>query len=108
MTRKYGPWIVWGKKERPGGLFGNERIEVVCYGEDGELKLNLGERAVGAHAWTTGRTLAYRVEIKEATYVVHGGFDFTFTALRDPSLDTHKITYVVQDGEVVSCQMEKL
>ena len=107
MTIKYGPWIVWGKKERPEGLSYNQRIEVVCHGEDGELKLDLSDRHVGAHAWTTGRTLAYRVKIKEETCVVHGQIGGMFTALRDTS-DTHKITYVVRDGEVVSCEMEKL
>jgi len=108
MTKKYGPWIVWGKKDRPEGLSCNQRIEVVCYDEYGELKLGLSERAVGAHAWTYGRTLAYRAEIKEETRVVHGKIGGAFTALRDPPFDTHKITYVVRDGEVVSCKMEKL
>ena len=108
MTIKYGPWIVWGKNERPGGLYCNQRIEVVCYDEDGELQPCFGYRHVWAHSWTTGRTLAYRVEIKEATYVVHSKIGGTFTALRNPPFDTHKITYVVRDGEVVACKMEKL
>ena len=108
MTIKYGPWIVWGKKERPEGLSYNQRIEVVCHGEDGELKLGLSDRNAGAHAWNAGRTLAYRVEIKEEAHVVHGQIGgMMFTALRDTS-DTHKITYVVRDGEVFSCEMEKL
>lgn len=107
MTIKYGPWIVWGKKERPEGLSCNQRIEVVCHGEDGELKLGLRDRSAGAHAWTAGLTLAYRVEIREETRVVHGEIGGMFTANRY-NYDTHKITYVVRDGEVVSCEMEKL
>lgn len=108
MTKKFGPWIVWGKKERPEGLSFDQRIEVVCHGEDGGLKMGLSDRPVGSHAWPTGGTLAYRVEIKEVTGVVHGKIGSMFTPLRDDTLDTHKITYVVRDGEVVSCEMEKL
>ena len=50
MTIKYGPWIVWGKNERPGGLYCNQRIEVVCYDEDGELQPCFGYRHVWAHS----------------------------------------------------------
>ena len=107
MTIKYGPWIVWGKEERPEGLSCNQRIEVVCHDEDGNLNPNLTDRSVINHAWTSGVTLAYRVKIKEEALVVHGQIGGMFTALRDTS-DTHKITYVVRDGEVVSCEMEKL
>ena len=106
MTKKYGPWIVWGKAERPSGLRDDQRIEVVFHGEDGGLKMGLSDRPVGSHAWTTGGTLAYRVEIKEVTRVAYGMPGCMFGD-RDTD-DTHKITYVMLGDEIVSCKMEKL
>ncbi len=103
---KYGPWIVWGKKERPAGLRDNQRIEVVCCHEDGSLKGNIGERPVAAHAWMAGRTLAYRVEVEAVTYVVYGEPGGMFGLQEDG--DTHKITYVMLGDEVVSIKMEAL
>lgn len=106
MTKKYGPWIVWGKAERPAGLLNEQRIEVVCHDGNGDIKEYLQERAVAHHAWTSGRTLAYRVELQEVSRVVYGTPGGMF-GVRD-SDDTHKITYVVIGDEVVSCTMEKL
>ncbi len=103
---KYGPWIVWGKKERPAGLRDNQRIEVVCHDDDGNLKGDIGERPVAAHAWSAGRTLAYRVEV-EAVTVLFGKPNGTWNRTKFPQ-DTHKITYVMLGDEVVSIKMEAL
>jgi hypothetical protein len=104
MTKEFGPWITWGKPGRPSGLDYSQRIEVVCHDEDGELETNLQDRTVLAHAWVEGRTLLYRVEIKETTHVVYGKTGGIFDNIRY-SGDTHKITYVVRGGMVVSCMM---
>lgn len=106
MTKKFGPWIVWGKAERPSGLRDDQIIEVVCHDGNGDIKEYLQERSVAHHAWTSGRTLAYRVELQEVSHVAYGTPGCMFGD-RD-SDDTHKITYVLLGDEVVSCVMEKL
>jgi len=106
MTKEFGPWITWGKPERPSGLNDSQRIEVVCYDEDGELKTDLQDRPVAVHAWGAGRTLLYRVEIKGETYVIYGKIGGMFGI--NTVGDTHKITYVVRGDVVVSCTMEGL
>jgi hypothetical protein len=68
---------------------------------------NLPERSVRSHFWDAD-TLAYRLKIVQQTYTLYGGADGRrFDANRYDS-DTHKITYTVEDGEVISCVMEKL
>lgn len=106
MTKKFGPWIVWGKAERPSGLRDDQIIEVVCHDDDGTIKERLSERPVAAHPWRSGPTLAYRVELQEVTRVAYGMPGCMFGD-RDTD-DTHKITYVMLGDEIVSCKMEKL
>jgi hypothetical protein len=105
--KKFGPWIVWGEKKRPNGLIDRQSIEVVCLDGDGNLKQHLTDRSVINHAWTSFVTLAYRVEVTEVTHVVYGRFGEEFSNC-EGIRDTHKITYVVRNGEVVSCEMERL
>jgi len=106
MTKKFGPWIVWGKAERPPLLRDDQIIEVVCHDDDGTIKEGLSERPVVAHAWRSVPTLAYRVELQEVTRVAYGTPGCMF-GIRDTD-DTHKITYTMLGDEVVSCVMEKL
>jgi hypothetical protein len=103
----FGPWIVWGKAERPEGLADDDRVEVVCHDENGNLHPVLRARGAAAHAWVRIVTLAYRVEVQDVTYVVYGKLGGSFHKLAFAE-GTHKITYVMRGDDVVSCKMEKL
>lgn len=109
--KDFGPWIVWGKGERPKGLRDDQRVQVVFINPHGELGQENYDRSVKAHLWeghsNKSVTLAYRVKSEEETHVISGRVGTLF-GLPD-KLDTHKITYVLDGaGEVVSCKMEKL
>ncbi len=107
----FGPWIVWGKEERPAGLRDDQRVDVVFINQYGELGSDQRGRSVGAHVWEgTGPTLAYRVKREEVTHVLYVSDDcFGTPTPKRWSDDTHKITYILDGaGEVLSCKMEKL
>jgi hypothetical protein len=106
MTTKYGPWTPLLFGERPPGLKDDQRIEVLCTNYDGEIKFGLAPRSARAHSWSE-RTIAYRTVIETKTHVAYGQLGYSFNGTRFPD-DTHKITYEVEDGKVVSCKMEAL
>jgi hypothetical protein len=108
---EYGPWIIWGRHERPAGLRDDQTIEAVFINIHGELKSNSLSRSVGAHSWAghgvKAVTLAYRVKREEVARAIYGRPDGIWGDMG--IADTHKITYVLDgDGEVISCQMRKL
>ena len=106
MTMKFGPWIKHDGAVRPSGLRDDQMIEAVYFDTDGELCAYGRPRPAGCRHWE--RTVLYRVEQVEMTQVRYGGADTAFT-FRRSAYDTHKITYTVnQDGDVLSCKMEKL
>jgi hypothetical protein len=81
-------------------------IEAVYFDTDGELRAYGIPRPAGNHYWEG--TVLYRVEQVKMTCVRYGNADTAFTFGRS-AYDTHKITYTVnQDGDVLSCKMEKL
>jgi len=83
-------------------------IEVVFINKNGELRTDSPPRLVGVHDWEG--TVLYRVEQVETTQVLYGmlGGAFSFTG-QNKARDNYKITYAVnQDGDVLSCKMEKL
>lgn len=108
MSEGFGPWIVWGKQERPDGLRDEQRIQVVFISQSGNIYTSKGcDRSVDDHSWKTCTTLAYRVNLENKTHVFYGP-DCGFSTFK-LSADTHKLTYVLdQYGGVVSCKMEKL
>lgn len=111
MSEEFGPWIVWGKKERPAGLRDDQLIQVVFINSHGELGQETRDRSVKAHSWDgygkKAITLAYRVKREEKTHVLYG-VPGKFNPTKG-IFDTHKITYVMDgEGEVMSCKMEKL
>ncbi len=106
MTTKYGPWTPLPCVVRPPHLKDDQVIEVLCTNDDGEIKFGLAPRSARAHCWSE-RTIAYRVVIETKTYVAHGKLGDSFTKMRGFD-DTHKLTYEVEDGKVVSCKMEVL
>ena len=106
MTKKFGPWIKFYGKKKPENLSDDQTIEVVFISSSGVLKTDSFQRAAGIHVWEG--TLAYRVEQVETTEVVYGPLGGGWRVERFP-YHTHKITYTVdQDGNVLSCKMEKL
>lgn len=111
MSEEFGPWIVWGKKERPAGLRDDQRVQVVLINANGELFQENRDRSVLSHHWVgdgiKAITLAYRVKSEEVTHVIFGRVGSLFCSF--DKFDTHQITYVLDGaGEVVSCKMEKL
>lgn len=103
---KWGPWIKHDGAVRPSGLLDDQMIEAVFINNKGELKTDSFSRPAGVHDWEG--TLAYRVEQVETTLVLYGNVSSTFV-INKWSGNTHKITYTVnQDGDVLSCKMEKL
>jgi hypothetical protein len=81
-------------------------IEAVYFDTDGELRAYGIPRPAGNHHWEG--TVLYRVEQVETTEVVYGRLGCGFDSFKF-DVDTHKITYSVnQDGDVLSCKMEKL
>ena len=102
---KWGPWIRHDGAVRPSGLRDDQMIEGAFIGNNGEMKAR-SARVSEWHYWES--TLAYRVEQEETTQVLYGVVDGAFSFGRS-ACDTHKITYTVnQDGDVLSCKMEKL
>ncbi len=107
MTKKYGPWTVLPDGKRPEHLRNNQTIQPVCISTNGtEVQTDMLDRAVAAHIWSE-RTIAYRLRIETETYVAYGRIGYPFNAQRY-SEDTHKITYEIDGGKVVSCKMEAL
>ena len=105
MTKKFGPWIKYDGDKKPKNLSDDQTIEAVFINNQGVLKTDSYDRAAGVHVWDG--TLAYRVEQVETTDVLYGSISGWSTE-RFP-YHTHKITYTVdQDGNVLSCKMEKL
>lgn len=101
---KWGPWIRHDGAIKPSGLKADQVIEAVFINKDGDF--GGAVRTAGHHQWEG--TLAYRVEQLETTQVLYGvvGGAFSFGI---SVYTTHKITYTVnQDGDVLSCKMEKL
>jgi hypothetical protein len=81
-------------------------IEAVYLDTNGELCANGRPRPASARHWEG--TVLYRVEQVETTRVIYGKGNTAFTDEQWHN-DTHKITYTVdQDGNVISCKMEKL
>ncbi len=106
MTTKYGPWTPLPFVVRPPHLKDDQVIEVLCTNDDGEIKFGLAPRSARAHCWSE-RTIAYRVVVEKITHVAYGQIGHSFSGRRLPD-DTHKLTYEVEDGKVVSCKMEAL
>ncbi len=110
MTKKFGPWIkyddAWNNYKKPKNLSDDQIIEAVFIDNRGVLRTDSYDRAAGIHVWEG--TLVYRVEQVETTKVVHGSIGGGWGVERFP-YHTHKITYTVdQDGNALSCKMEKL
>jgi len=106
MTKKWGPWIRHDGAVRPSGLRDDQMIEAVYFDTDGELCAYGRPRPARALHWE--RTVLYRVEQVEATRVIYGTVGRGFASSKW-DVDTHEITYTVdQDGNVISCKMEKL
>lgn len=104
---KWGPWIRHDGVVRPSGFRDDQVIEGAFIGNDGEMKVR-SARVSEWHYWED--TLAYRVEQVETTQVLYGmlGGTFSFTG-QSKARGYYKITYTVnQDGDVLSCKMEKL
>lgn len=110
MTKKFGPWIkyddAWNNYKKPKNLSDDQIIEAVFLSKNGVLKTDSFERSAGLHVWEG--TLVYRVAQGETTDVLYGTVCGGFASAKW-EVDTHKITYTVdQDGNVLSCKMEKL
>ena len=110
MTKKFGPWIeydkAWNNYKKPKNLSDDQIIEAAFINNKGVLIADSYERPAGHHVWEG--TLAYRVEQVETTEVVYGPLGGGWRIERFP-YHTHKITYTVdQDGNALSCKMEKL
>ena len=106
---KWTPWIKFTGTTRPEGLDLHRRMQVVYldhFEKQPQLETNT-HRTVGSHVWDAD-TLAYRLEITRENYAIYGRFGTGFGRVNDVSFNTHKITYEIQDGEVISCKMEKL
>lgn len=63
----FGPWIIWGKPERPHDLNSDDNIKVICFLVDMTVLSESTQRTVKEHQWNPQRkdgkdvTLAYRV-----------------------------------------------
>lgn len=101
----WGPWIKGC--ERPK-VDGSTRMQACYINDSGILCADCdGSWSVAIHHWDNN-TLAYRLEVKDMTYTLYGLFGGDFTDCEVGPYDTHKITYVVRNGDVISCKMEKL
>ena len=104
---EFGEWITWGKRHRPDGLHDMQRIQVVFINANGALVVDEGTRSVGAHSWVghgiKSITLAYRLQ--RETHVLYGTIGGSFCS---DFVGDQKLTYFVDDGEVVGCKMEKV
>lgn len=102
----WGPWIRYEGSGRPEGLQDDQMIKAAFINGFGDIIVGGDPREVGYHLWPN--TLAYCVELVETTHVLYGisGSEFTTELERG---DEYQITYTVnQDGDVLSCKMEKL
>lgn len=107
MTKKYGPWTVLPDGKRPEHLKDTQVIQPVCISANGtEVQTDMLDRVVAAHIWSD-RTIAYRTVIDTNIHVAYGQLGYSFNGTRFPD-DTHKITYEIDGGKVVSCKMEAL
>lgn len=105
----YGPWVTWGKRERPEGLEDRQRIQVVYVNAFGDVIVDNGGRSVGSHCWVgkdmpKAITLAYRV--KRNVRVLYGSIGSAFE--HNQTGATHKMTYTVDGDDIVEFKMEKL
>jgi hypothetical protein len=104
---KYGKWITWAKPGKPEGIRGNHRMQACYINGIDELRIDAGtDRSFDVHMWDE-KTLAYRLEIESVTHVLYGRNGGVFNETRWTD-DTYKITYVVEDGKPVSCDMVEL
>ena len=120
-NKKWGPWIVWGKHERPEGLRDDQRIQCMYVNGLGQIRTdgtdgNTDDRSVEGHNWELGVsggsaiTLAYRVQVGEKEVVLFGDMKGTSKAFSPCHhiWDTHKITLKLLGEEVVDISIVKI
>jgi len=110
MSKKCGPWVVWGLAYRPQNLLDSDMVEVVCFDSiTGEIESNLDTRSALSHCWKKGNTLAYRVVIEQIETVIYGNVKLNSWNKLKTDSDTHKVIMTtLKDGTVVSYLVEKL
>ncbi len=101
---KWGMWVKFeGDDALPQDEAMKQMIEVAYISPTGQLKYE----TANLFSWDFSDTVAYRMAVMETTKVLYGVVGQPFAFEFDEA--THKITYTVnQDGDVLSCKMEKL